>query len=79
MVSFKVKVKLYTLLKEEDANEARERSQRADRMRQQRAMEAKQLIQSSSAEARKIFTRNSSQVRNCKKTPRYVLGNNLFT
>lgn len=46
---------------EEDANEARERSQRAERMRQERAKEAKLLIQGSSSEARKIFTRNSSQ------------------
>ena len=43
-------------------NEARERSQRAERMRQERATEAKQLIQGASSEARKIFTRNSSQV-----------------
>jgi len=46
---------------EEDVNEARERSRRADKMRQERAQEAKLLISSTSLEARKIFTRNSSQ------------------
>ena len=46
-------------LQEEDVNEARERSRRADKMRQERAQEAKLLISSTSLEARKIFTRNT--------------------
>lgn len=52
---------LWEKQQEEDVNEARERSRRADKMRQERAQEAKLLISSTSLEARKIFTRNSSQ------------------
>merc|ERR1719511_599172 len=42
-------------------NEARERSPRSEKMRQERAKEAKELIQNRPGDAKKLFTRNSSQ------------------
>lgn len=45
----------------EDARDSHERSQRSERMRQERNKEARQLVQNRSADAKKIFTRNSSQ------------------
>jgi len=45
----------------EDALDSQERSQRSERMRQERKKEALELVQNRSADARKVFTRNSSQ------------------
>jgi len=45
----------------EDVLEAKERTQRSDKMRQERNEEAKALILQRPSEAKKIFTRNSSQ------------------
>jgi hypothetical protein len=42
--------------------DASERNQRSERMRVERAAEAKQLIQQRQSDAKKIFQRNSSQV-----------------
>jgi len=52
---------LWQQQQEEDAHEARERSQRSEKMRQERNKEAQELIKNRSGEAKKLFTRNSSQ------------------
>jgi len=52
---------LWERQQDEDALAAKERSQRSENMRQERAREAKELIKSRSSDAKKLFTRNLSQ------------------